>query len=255
MPNLKLGRLPRRFDPRVPQMTDLMAVAPPAPPIPERAGYQWDLPEDLGMMLNDTLGDCTCAGFYHGLQIFSGLAQRSVYTAPDSDVLALYEGACGYNPQDPSTDQGGIEQNVLTYLLRTGAPMGSNPPHKISGFFEINVANHQDVCRAIYEAGVVYIGFNVPAYLMNDGPPSVWAPSPKEDNSIVGGHCVVLGGYGPDHFNLISWGQKYRMTWGFWDQFVDEAYAIADPDWIEANGRTPLGLTPEQLAEAMKPLA
>jgi hypothetical protein len=44
------------------------------------------------------------------------------------------------------------------------------------------------------------------------------------------------------------------MTWAFFEKFVDEAYAIADPDWISAKKTTPAGLTIRQLQQAMQAL-
>jgi len=64
----------------------------------------------------------------------------------------------------------------------------------------------------------------------------------------------VLAGYDPDGATVISWGALYKMTWAFFNQFVDEAYAIADPDWIRATGQTPCGLTLDQLAAQMSAL-
>jgi hypothetical protein len=51
-----------------------------------------------------------------------------------------------------------------------------------------------------------------------------------------------------------SWGEYYTMTWAFFEKFVDEAYAIADPDWISAKKTTPAGLTIRQLQQAMQAL-
>ena len=44
------------------------------------------------------------------------------------------------------------------------------------------------------------------------------------------------------------------MSWEFFQAFTDEAYAIADPNWITATGKTPGGLTLAQLESAMQAL-
>ena len=60
----KLGRTPRTFNPRVPHMSALLAgkalVAPPA-----SIDHSKGMPGAFGMMLNDQLGDCTCAALDH----------------------------------------------------------------------------------------------------------------------------------------------------------------------------------------------
>jgi hypothetical protein len=73
--------------------------------------------------------------------------------------------------------------------------------------------------------------------------------------AIVGGHAVVLAGYNANGARLISWGSYYTMTWAFFAKYVDEVYAIADADWVQAKGTTPGGLSLAQLETQMKALA
>lgn len=253
----KLGRLHRTYDPRVPHMSALLAGQTPPPP-PAQTDYTKGMPNNLGMMLNDTLGDCTCAAVYHALQVWSFNAQGTVQTQPDSDVEKLYILACGYNPRVGGEGPGGNEQHVLTYLLRTGAPFGpaGATKHKIAAFIEVDPRNTDDVKRTINECGVAYIGFNVPQYIVPAPPatpPAVWDVQNTNTN-IVGGHAVVLAGYNASGARVISWGQYYTMTWNFFAKYVDEVYAIADSSWIEKKGTTPGGLTLAELEVQMKAL-
>jgi hypothetical protein len=120
-PRFKLGRLHRTYDPRIPHLSALIAGQPPLP-LPDTVDWTRKMPDRLGMMLNDALGDCTCAAFYHALQVWSFNANPPIDTEPDDDVKQLYVLACGYNPRVPGEGPGGNEQHVLTYLLRKGAP-------------------------------------------------------------------------------------------------------------------------------------
>lgn len=254
---LRLGRLHRKYNPRIPHMSALLAgqVLPPPPP---QIDYTHGMPGELGVMRNDALGDCTCAAFYHALQVWSFNADGSkMLTEPDADVVRLYTLACGYNPRVPGEGPGGNEQDVLTYLLKHGAPTGSSgsPRHKITAFVEVDPRNIDDVKRAIVDCGVAYIGFNVPASLMppNAPPPQVWNVVPN-NNKIIGGHAVVLAGYDANGARVISWGQYYTMTWQFFSTYVDEVYAIADSTWFTTKKMTPGGLTLEELEAQMKGL-
>lgn len=253
----KLGRLPRGHDKRIPMLHDLtVGIAQSTPP--SAVDYTKGMPANLGVMLNNTLGDCTCAAFYHALQVWSFNTGAPIDTEPDSDVELLYEKACGYNPAQGGEGPGGNEQKVLTYILKTGAPGGPNGMQvkQIDAFVEVAVTNLDNVKRTIADCGVCYIGFDVPQYIMPPGEPplSVWDVDPQGNNTIVGGHGVVLAGYNAQGARVISWGQYYTMTWSFFEKFVDEAYAIADPEWITAKGTTPGGLTLAQLKVAMKGL-
>jgi hypothetical protein len=256
-PNFRLGRLPRTFDPRVPHMSALTAGQTLAPP-PPSVDYTTGMPPNLGIMLNNTLGDCTCAAFYHALQVWTFNANPPMQTQPDGDVEQLYIQACGYNPKTPGEGPGGNEQKVLTYLLKDGAPSGPNGQsrQKLAAFVEVDPRNTDDLKRAIDHCGVAYIGFNVPQFLMppNAPPPSVWDVQPGQDDSIIGGHAVVLAGYDAAGARVISWGSYYTMTWGFFGQFVDEVYALADADWIQQKGMSPGGLTLAELEAQMKAL-
>ena len=94
-----LGRLARAHDPRIPHLSALLA-GKTLPPPPAQVDYTKGMPKNLGMMLNDTLGDCTCAAVYHAIQVwtFNASKGKAIDTEPDSDVEKLYELACGYKP-------------------------------------------------------------------------------------------------------------------------------------------------------------
>jgi hypothetical protein len=253
----KLGRTHRTYDPRIPHMSALLA-GQTLPPPPPKVDWTLEMPNALGMMLNDRLGDCTCAAFYHALQVWSFNAdQQKMDTEPDLDVEKLYVQACGYNPRVPGEGPGGNEQKVLKYLLNKGAPAGPTGKlrHKIAAFVEIDPRNTDDVKRAINECGVVYIGFNVPQNIVPQGspPPAVWNVDPSNP-AIVGGHAVVLPGYDANGAKVISWGEYYTMTWDFFAKYVDEVYAIADSTWLSAKGTTPGGLTMDELEAQMQGL-
>jgi hypothetical protein len=41
-----------------------------------------------------------------------------------------------------------------------------------------------------------------------------------------GGHCVMCPGYNEQGPVCVTWGRKQQMTWAFFDEYCDEAYAI-----------------------------
>jgi hypothetical protein len=246
----KLGRHNRTHNPNIPKFAHLTLGATLSP-APSAVDYSAGLPADLGMMLNDRLGDCTCAAFFHALQVWSYHTTGNVVTYPDANVEQLYQQADGYNPADPSTDRGGNEQNVLTFLMNEGAPIDNNQRHKLSAFVELDVKNSDHIKHAIHNCAVVYIGFTVPSYLMNGEPPLVWEYDPNWNGQTDGGHAVIIVGYDEHGLKVISWGKTYTMSWIFWDKFVDEAYALADKEWVNIKGTTPAGLTIDQLEAAM----
>jgi hypothetical protein len=216
------------------------------------------MPEDLGMMLNDKLLNCTCAAFYHALQVWSfnaaGRSSGQMLTASDANVTELYKLACGYDSRKPGEGPGGKAQPVLKYLLKHGAPIGPRR-NKILAYIEIDPRQVDDVKRAINDCGLVYVGFNVPKYLgpQNRHLPEIWDVDPA-NRRFIGGHAVVLPGYDEQTLDVISWGRFYKMTWKFFGKYVEEVYAVADQAWIAATGKTPGGLTLKELDRQMEAL-
>ncbi len=251
---LRFGRYPRVADPGIRHLESLVNVATLTPP----PYISWDtvLPSNVGMMLNDQLSDCVEAGAGHGLQVWTAEASGTILTPTDQDIEQLYEEAAGYVPGDPSTDNGSTLTEVLAYWMKTGiqTPRGKN---LLAGRVEINPRDPLQMKSVIAEMGFAYVGFNVPAWfadaVQSDTLPDLWDVNPSGDNTIVDGHCVVLPAYGPKgHYDVISWGSKaYRMTPAFAKQFVNEGYGLLNETWLEANGKTPYGMTWAQLQAAM----
>ncbi len=250
MKEFKYGRKQRSHNPNVPHLRARLKDQV-LPPIPDSIDYTAKMPADLGMMLNDRLGDCTCAAYYHARQVWTCVAQGTEITEPDHNVQKLYEEACGYIPFLPWTDRGGIEQDVLTFLLNTGAPIGPHGQNrqKILGFVEVDNTNIDHVKRTIFESGVAYIGFPIPSNFSQDS--EVWDYDPRATITDQG-HAVVLAGYDSEGAVVISWGKRYKMTWSFVVNVVDEIYLLVDQSWIEATGLTPAGITLTELEQQMQ---
>lgn len=215
------------------------------------------LPRELGMMLNNTLQNCTCAAYYHARQVWTFQATGSVAPVADADVKLLYEQACGYDPAQAGEGPGGTAQHTLRFLHKEGAPVGGGDGHRerIAAFLEVDHRRIDDVKQTIADCGVAYVGLSIPRNVVPEDavPPKLWAVDPKEHH-IVEGHAVVLCAYDADGATLISWGRIFTMTWDFFSKYVDEVYAIADHAWIDAKHRTPGGLTLPQLEALMRDL-
>jgi hypothetical protein len=254
---MKFGRLPRTRDPRVPHFSAMIAGMT-LDPVPEAVDWTVGMPTDWGQMLNNELGCCTCAAAYHAMQLWSQHARQFEITEPDAKVLQMYEEFCGYQPGHPDTDQGGVEQEVLARWFNPGVPIveGNGGRSRLQAYVEIDPRQHDDVKRAINDCGCVYIGFNVPQFVADStSAEKPWDVVPGQDETIVGGHAVIAPGYDADGLRIVSWGlATYRMTWAFFDRFVDEAYALSHPWWVDAKGTTPGNLTIEALNAAMAAL-
>lgn len=235
--NRKLGRKAVKTDSRTLRLRLYLGAGLPTPPPTvnwTKGNVNW------GAMLNDQLGCCTIAGVGHAIQVWSANAASEV-TVPDSTILSYYEQWDGYTPDDPSTDQGGIELDVLNAWKKYGFS-----GHSLIGYADPSVSNIVEVRTAINLFGGVYIGMNVPNFVMqNPNPGTVWDVV-SDDGGIDGGHAVFVAGYDAGTFTFISWGQVFKMTTAYWSKYVDEAHALLSADWLAAKG-APNGFNLQQL--------
>ena len=230
--NPKFGLIPN--DPSKPRLY-FSSFRKPGAVAPPTVNY-YGVP-DLGMLGNDQYGDCVFAGNGHIAeeQTFYGQGTETVITT--ADVLSEYSRVTGFNPGPPvRNDNGAMIQDGLNDFRKNGLA-GSF----IAAFAE--VTNIADVKLAVAEFGVVDIGFRFPASAMsqfNAGRP--WDVV-SNDGGIEGGHCVVVLGYGSTYLYVATWGTVQKMTYAFWNRYVDEAWAVVSPDWVNAvTGLDPLGV-------------
>jgi hypothetical protein len=235
---MKLGRKAIKTDTRTLAFADYMTSTLPAPP----ATADWTKGiTSWGMMLNDKLGDCTIAGCGHAVQVWSANAGTEV-TVPDPSILSYYEKWDGYSPNDPTSDQGGIELDVLKDWKQ-----GGFAGNALLGFADPKPANLVEIYQSIALFGGVYIGLSLPITAQKQ---DVWDVVPNGGADAKpgswGGHCVFVPKYDQHGFTCITWGQLKTMTVAFWKKYCDEAHTLLAQNWVV--GKTaPSGFDQAQL--------
>jgi hypothetical protein len=164
---------------------------------------------------NDTLGDCTIAALAHAETVFRGLLGKSKIM-PKSSVVKLYMHLSG------GIDSGLKELDVLNYW-QSHAVGGD----KIFAYVSMDPKNHTHVQQAIQLFGGVYLGFQVQQDCIQDfDARKPWTPKPLTHE----GHAVYAVGYDASGVTVLTWGNTQKGTWAWWDECVDEAYAILPPE-------------------------
>jgi hypothetical protein len=241
--NMKLGRKAIKTDSRTLALGKYLTPGLPAPP--PQADWTKGI-TSWGMMLNDHLSDCTIAGAAHAIQVWTA-NNGKMTTVPDATVQSIYEKWDGYVPGHPSTDNGGVELDVLNDWKKQGFA-GS----KLLAFADPKVANLTEVRQAIALFGGVYIGLALPLTAQNQ---DVWDVAPnggaKAKPRSWGGHCVFVPKYDEKTFTCITWGEPKTMTVAFWNEYCDEAHALLSPEWISIKG-SPGGFAMAQLEADLK---
>ncbi len=180
---------------------------------------------DWGMMGNDVLGDCTMAGLGHSIQIAT-INTGALESLSTSQIVTEYEVCCGYNPYNPSSDQGGEESNVL--LKVSSCPTGFCG-QKLLGYVSPDPKNLDHVRKAIAFFGSVYVGVELPNSVQTQ---KIWTPV-SSDGGPAGGHCMISGKYDSTQISFITWGENQLATWDWWLKYVDECHILLWDVWLK----------------------
>jgi hypothetical protein len=164
---------------------------------------------------NDSLGDCTIAALAHAATTYHGLiGKQKIMSKPA--VVKLYFHLTG------GIDSGLNELDVLNYWRQHSASSD-----KILGYASIEPKNHVHIKQAIQLFGGAYIGFQVQQNCLEEfDAHQPWTPGPLTQH----GHAVFAVAYDSHGVTVLTWGNTQKATWAWWDECVDEAYAILSPE-------------------------
>jgi hypothetical protein len=169
---------------------------------------------------NDGLGDCTIAALAHAVTTYRGLV-GTLQIMPKRDVVKLYLRLTG------GIDSGLAELDVLNYW-QSHAVSGD----RILAYAGIDVKNRSHVRQSIRLFGGVYLGFQVQQGCIDQFESRrPWVPGPLTQD----GHAVFAVSYDASGVTVLTWGNVQQATWEWWDECVDEAYAILPPEAANPN--------------------
>jgi hypothetical protein len=152
----------------------------------------------------------------------------------EPDVLRAFDAV---KITDPRTgEEGAVELDVLRYWRETG--VGG---HHIGAFAGVSLHDESLVRTGAYLFGGLYIGLALPLTAQHQ---DVWdwtgtLSGPAAPGSW-GGHAVDIVGYDDGGLTFVTWGSLKRMTWRFWERYVDEVYALLSNDFLNGD-RAPNG--------------
>ncbi|MGC2108751.1 MAG: hypothetical protein WA655_04495 [Candidatus Korobacteraceae bacterium] len=226
MANYRFGKHPPKVDYRTLRFSNYLSPSIAAPPASDNVltrVYQDLNTSDPAQLFpmdgNDTLGDCTIAALAHAITVYRGLLKKKKIMSK-ADVVKLYMHLTG------GVDSGLNELDVLNYWRA----------HKVSGdeiitYVALNPKNHTHVQQAIHMFGGVYLGFQVQENCIQEfDAHKPWTPGKLTND----GHAVYAVGYDQSDLTVLTWGNTQQATWAWWDECVDEAYAILP---AEAQGK------------------
>jgi hypothetical protein len=237
VPDLRLGRIQAPPDPR---NLRLAAYTTPDLPAPPDAVNWLRKVKTWPMYGNDRVGDCEVCACAHAEQAFSVYGAGSEYTASEADVFAAYSAITGYDPATGDNDTGVRTLDMLGYWRTTG--IGGR---KITAYVEVNVRDRVEVKSAVALGGGLLVGVDMPLAAgpqFRDRRPWTRVGGADGRPGSWGGHAVHCGAYSPAGLACTTWGRTQRMSWGFWDAYVVEAFVPVSPAWFNQAGTSPTGL-------------
>jgi hypothetical protein len=219
---VRFGKHPPKIDYRTLRFKSYLtaAIAPPPPAVNVLTRVYAKLGVSDPTQLfpidgNDTLGDCTIAALAHAITVYQGLlGKKKIMTK--KTVVKIYNHLTG------GMDTGLNELDVLGYWHKTRVS-----GDEILAYISIDPKNHTHVQQAIQLFGGVYLGFQVQQNCIQEfDAHQPWQPGPLTND----GHAVYAVAYDPNGVTVLTWGNTQQGTWAWWDECVDEAYAILPPE-------------------------
>ena len=209
---LKTGKHPKKNDFRTLRFKDYSKALPPAP---RSYDVLFRIPGDPKTLFpmdgNDQYGDCTCAALAHAETIFNALTGTTVI--PTAEQVIEF-----YNKMTNNHDEGCNELDILNYWKKHTVI-----DDKLMAYTEIDPKNTEHIRQGIAMFGGVYLGFQCQKNVLSDfeaGRP--WTPGKLMND----GHAVYAVAYDVDTVTVLTWGSTQKGTWAWWNECVDEAYAL-----------------------------
>jgi hypothetical protein len=230
---MKLGLKPVRPDAVRFKMTRY-ALLDRLPPAPATFGRYAQV-QQWGMLGNDRYGDCVIAGAAHETMLWNA-EQDKIAPFTDDSVLKMYSAIAGFDPNDPSSDQGTDYEEAAQYRRLTGLTDAAGKVHVVDAYLDIT-RNPYDLFEAIWLFGAAGICLNFPDYAMdqfNRGVPWDVVPGQPEP---TGGHYVPgVGRNSGGNIVAVTWGQTQIITPAFLEKYMQAGIAYVSLERLDAKG-------------------
>ena len=105
--------------------------------------------------------------------------------------------------------------------------------NRIAGFTKCDRTN-REMFVAISAYGGCYVGVQLPDSAQQqfaDGQP--WTV--VDGAQIEGGHCVLFVGYDAQWLYAVTWGGIVKVSYRWWHQYGDEAWAVIPQAFVEKS--------------------
>ena len=238
---MRLGKREYHHDEKTMMLGNFMA--PPVVP----AKHDFDAHRakfPLHVWGNDAWGNCVKVGQANQLTRLERIEQRRTLKLQTDHIVKAYQEEVarqfGTAPEFPGdeNDHGLVVLHNLRNWRNIGWPLDfTKKPddervYTISAFGELEPNDYEQLKAACYLLHGIHLGIWLPVAVQ--GVYSKWDYKPEEDTGPAwapgswGGHLVYAKAYDGDEMEILTWGQKVRVTKSFLARYCDEAWAVVD---------------------------
>lgn len=223
------------------------------PTPPDHFGHT-SLVQSWGMLGNDDYGDCAIAGPCH--QIMLATAEAGAAAQFDTkSALQNYSAITGFDPNDPSTDQGTAIDDMARYWRHHGLVDANGTAHKITAYLDLTPGDTRELWLAAWLLPLgVGCGYDLPQSAVDQAQNGqIW--DVVKGSPIVGGHYVPTLARPSSGMGLgISWGNPVPFTVRFYQTFNNQGLvALSKEGFVKA--KTLEGFDYETLADDLKQIS
>jgi hypothetical protein len=219
------------------------------PTPPDHFGHA-NLVSDWGILKNDVLGDCAIAGPCHQTMLWTAEAGKTA-VFDDAAAVQNYSAITGYDPNDPTTDQGANLDDVARYWRQHGIVDAHGDAHKIVAYLDLNPGDLREHWLAAWLFQSVNLGYDLPESAIEQTQNGlIWDVVPG--SPIAGGHCVPTVGRPTANMGLgVTWGQPQFWTANWYQTFNNQG-VVALSEEMMIQGKSIDGFDDVTLRDDLK---
>jgi hypothetical protein len=164
--------------------------------------------------------------------------QRRTIALYDEDCVAEYKRLTGSQQPEDANDTGLVVLDAMRDWRNNGMEtdgrkgVRSARNYTIAAYGELEPQDHQQLKMAIYAMHGIHMGFWLPVAAQRMTSGGMWDYNGEAGGEWQpgswGGHLVFSKAYDKTGVEILTWGQKVKVTWNFIDKYCDEAWAVVD---------------------------
>jgi hypothetical protein len=251
--SLKYGKLPPEYHRDTLKMSDFLPSVAVMPPPPAKRAWEYAVKTPWQMFDNDKVGNCVIAATLHWIMAATANTKKpALFTT--GIALAIYSAITGYDPAQTDsngnnpTDNGTAWTDMLAYWRDIGIPDTAGTIHKILGWGSIGLTL-SELNQGLNVFGGLLIGTAVTKSMEDQFLAKKTWDAPFS-GGVQGLHGIPRLGYGHEGESVITWGAEEQGDLNLYKNY-DEAYAVVTQDFLDTQGKSPLGFDVDALMAAL----